>query len=97
MTFPGLHALHLRNVVRRATIGEQAAAGVPLVYALRPSSGMAGAILVSPDPSKPGGWRATWFDVDGEPRGHAEAPDCEGAITAAWHMGADIDTAREPT
>lgn len=96
MSFDGLHALHRRNAALRALIATQAAPGLPLLYSLAPRSYLAGTILVSPDPSRPGRWRATSLAPDGTPTGHVEAPDASAAIVAAWHMGADLDTARRP-
>jgi hypothetical protein len=52
----------------------------------------AGPVLVSPDPSKPGRWRATRFDTDMVPTGHAEAPDFREALTAARYAGAIFTT-----
>lgn len=49
-----------------------------------------GPVLVSPDPSKPGRWRATRFDADVMPTGHSEAPDFRGALDAARYAGANI-------
>lgn len=48
----------------------------------------AGPVLVSPDPSKPGRWRATRFDIAMEPTGHAEAATFREALEAARYAGA---------
>lgn len=68
-----------------ARINELAAEGErPLSFPRRNT----GPVLVSPDPSKPGRWRATRFDADMQPTGHAEAATFREALDAARHAGA---------
>lgn len=43
--------------------------------------------MAGPDVSKPGGFRVTRFDADGEPNGHVEYPDLETAINEALREG----------
>ena len=52
--------------------------------------------LVSLDPSRPGGWRATRFEAD-EPVGHVECAGFVEAMREAVMRGADVDTARAVT
>lgn len=47
-------------------------------------------VFVSPDPSKPGQWRTTWFSAEGEPIGHLEAADKAGALERARDYGVDF-------
>ncbi len=49
-----------------------------------------GSVVVSPDASKPGRWRATRLDADGMPTGHTEAPDFATALRVAYECGADV-------
>jgi hypothetical protein len=59
-----------------ASLAEIARAGVPILVTGRRYGQHASAdALVSPDPSRPGAWRVTWF-ADGVPNGdgHLEAP-----------------------
>ncbi len=65
---------------------EQLAAAGPRALAFPRHN--AGPVTVSPDPSKPGRWRATRFDRDMDPVGHTEAADFRGALEAARHAGA---------
>jgi hypothetical protein len=54
-----------------------------------------GWVTVTRDASKPGRWRATMIDATGEPYGHLESADFEGALLAARDVGADLT--RDPT
>jgi hypothetical protein len=71
----------------RVRIAELAAQG-PRSMAFRAGGG--GSVVVSPDASKPGRWRATRIDAAGEPTGHMEAPDIGAALKVAHECGADL-------
>ncbi len=62
----------------------------PLVLKLRNRLHPGGWVLVSPDPSKPNGWRATRFDLKGEPLGHSEASTFAKALKYAVEVGGVI-------
>lgn len=74
----------------RARLAELAASGArPMRFAS--TWGHQWAVVVSPDPSKPGRWRSTRFE-DSQPTGHCEAPDFATALRRAYEDGADIHT-----
>lgn len=85
MTSPGLHALHLRNEARRATIATLGAANRPFFVTVRAHP--TNTLLVHLDPSKPGRWRVTHMDAATGPTGHVEAPDCASATLLASDLG----------
>lgn len=83
----GLEEAMARASAIRARLCEMVEAGArSRAFRMRDGS----TIVVSPDASKPGRWRATHLDADGEPLGHMEAADFRGALEAAWHAGADM-------
>lgn len=55
-----------------------------------------GTVVVSPDPSKQGKWRATRIGADHQPTGHIEADDHHGAIRHAHSYGADVMNPVQP-
>lgn len=63
-------------------LGEQR----PLRFALK--SG--GSILVSRDMLKPGEWRITRFEGDGQPTGHIACATYERAVREARKLGGDV-------
>lgn len=71
----------------RARLAELAG-GAPRPVAFHRKGG--GVVVVSPDASKPGRWRATRIDADGMPTGHTEAEDFPGALKVAHECGADL-------
>lgn len=56
-----------------------------------------GHAVVGRDPSKPGRWRVTFIDADGEPVGHIEAADEAGAMREAHFAGALLPHNRSTT
>lgn len=71
---------------------DELAAGTPRPMSFPGKCG--GSVVVSPDASKPGRWRATRLDADGTPTGHTEAPDFAAALRVAYECGADVFAAR---
>jgi len=84
------HPAFLRAQAVMARLAQLEAAGAKPCAWPRPAERGGGTVLVSEDPSKPGGWRATSFGADGAPTGHSEAPSFREALRTAHHLGANI-------
>lgn len=73
-------------------LAEYARQGLPVLVTGRRYGQHASAdALVSPDPSRPGGWRVTWCR-DGVPSGdgHVEAPTLYTGLLVAYRPGAQL-------
>lgn len=76
-----------KKEARTARLAEEVAAGPkPSTWAKEGG----GNVVVSEDASKPGRWRATILDAEGQPTGHVEAADHAGALAAAAEAGAQF-------
>lgn len=83
-----LYAIVAKAQRERERVAELAAAGPrSLSFPMKRGGGTA---VVSPDAAKPGRWRVTRLDFEGEPTGHVEAEDFRGALEEARQSGANL-------
>ena len=89
---PALRFVHEQRIASgrtRAVLAELARQGLPVLVTARTYGRERHPlpdVLVSPDPSKPGRWRATRFDGD-TPDGHEEAPTLYAGLVLAHRPG----------
>ena len=89
---PALRFVHEQRIAygrTRAVLAELARQGLPVLVTARTYGRERHPlpdVLVSPDPSKPGRWRATRFDGD-TPDGHEEAPTLYAGLVLAHRPG----------
>lgn len=75
---------------RRVKAAELASAGKPMVFIHKNGA----RTMVAPDLSRPGTWRTTRIDADGEPFGHVENVDPTDAVMEALNSGAELRGAK---